>query len=302
MDVHNRVCSKLSDKDIAKLKSAIRSFRWGDEAIPRPLHVFLFNEEYCSPKTLNKYIESHELDPNAELLLFEKYKITKPEIITGYISRWYPSTSLQITILESDIAEFISALCKKINNSRLSDEAEIRLIEMNNPELLNQVLSSTRKLYSERAINALLSTMDFEMINVFASFHYRVALSSEHELRFLNSGKDVLFNLALKWGKNKIQDANFIKFLENNNTEILNKYLANQLCVKQDTILVKSRNQEMIMKYLDKFPLSKEAQIELVKLDDKETLRYHFDKYGISRETMAYYAHMRMFKDYIGVE
>jgi hypothetical protein len=140
------------------------------------------------------------------------------------------------------------------------------------------------------------------MINVFASFHYRVALSSEHELRFLNSGKDVLFNLVLKWGKNKIQDANFIKFLENNNTEILNKYLVNQLCVKQDTILVKSRNQEMIMKYLEKFPLSKDAQIELVKLDDRETLRYHFDKYGISRETMAYYAHMRMFKDYIGVE
>lgn len=301
MGVYNWLCSKFSGKEPSEFEVAIASFKSDDEAIPRSLHVHLFNEECCSEKTLNKYIEMHDLEPNAELLLFDKYKTTKPEIITKYISRWYPSTVLQIKIFESEIFELIYALCRKSSNSKLSDETEMRLVEMNNPELFRLFLSNARKLSSEKAINALLDKMDLEMLTVFTSFHCKVVLSCEQEWKFLNSGNENLFNLALKLGKYKIQDSNFIQFLENNNTEILSKYLANQLCVKQDTLLIKSRNQEMIMKYLEKFPLSKDAQIELVKLDDRDTLRYHFDKYGISRETMAYYAHMRMFKDYIGV-
>ena len=298
MDVYNRLCSNLSETTITELKRSIKKFRWSNDVIPQSFHVYLFNEEFCSEKTLHKYIEAHDLDPKAECMLFDKYSKDQPKVIINYLNLWYPSATLQIKVIESGIRDIISALCKK----KLFDKTELRVVKMNNPDLLYRVLSCARRLNYSEAINVLLDQMNPEMVKIFASFHCKHTLSCEQEFNFLNSGNDDLYNQAIKWGGNKIQDANFVKLLNSENMEILTRYLAHQLCIKQDILLVKSRNQKLINMYLEKFPLSKDAQIELVKLDDRDTLRYHFDKYGISRETMAYYAHMRMFKDYIGVE
>ena len=301
MSEYNPLCSDISSDVLSRLKSAISAFRWNDEAIPREFHLYLFVEKWCKEKILLKYLSKHDLNPEAECLLFDRYYETNPDIVVNYITQWYPSTEFQLKILKCEKSRFINALFDKLINSRLSEETEIEIVKTMDIKLLSLFFSKAGKFSSNKALQTAIEQMSPEVLKIVSAYHHSVSLKPEQELRFLNSGDEFLYNLVLKWGGKKISDKAFLMLIENENSVVLDKYLSNQLCIKQDVLLVKSKNKKLLEKYVNLYPLSKEAQIELVKLDDRDMLRFHYDKHGISRETTAYYAHLRMFKDYIGV-
>ena len=295
---------------LKKAKRAVRLNYWFRIKIPHEFHCMIVNLECCTKAFLADYIINFPLSEEARKLLIEKYYEKNPALIISYLvlhfrycpemideliqrknldifqklaiiskDRWCPFVishrQIQKLIALND-TDYFTNFCKISLDKGFSSSEAREIIELQNARMLDTFFNILEKKKSEIFIHdlqlMLIKQNNNEMIDCFLR-HYRF-------------------------------DAGCIaKIIVQHNFSLLKKILQRPAIWEDSLQCVFAQNctSEELAEYIKKNDLKEDAQIKLIRRNDKDLIKQYEINKGFCERAIVFYTSLQSFRQACGI-
>ncbi len=300
------------DTDALKLKKAKRAFRlalWLGLELPKEYHCMAVNLECCSMHFLKKYLSRNRVASEAEVLMVKKYLDTNPNLLLSYLNNHAGGWDMTAEILQKAPREFIVKVIKQETKYvpmqlQTSPTAQAMLVSRGDSRLFEYVILR-RPNICESTITEIIRQQQTDMLRLLFKhenkprFQHAVFTYSQQKLLLQQNNTELLECYAQH---RKFDFTVLNELIEQENIPVLDIILKRQrFSDDAQEFLIKFGSKKMIAWYLQQYPVSAKAQIELIKRDYKDLLKLHYLKHGVADEALHYLLCLNNFKAYIGI-